>query len=379
LQAAITDLAAQDVNGRPETGLGADLVGLRKAADLIEAEFSRRLGRFDRLRSGTRQAVSLVSWLCMHCRLSAPAAAERIEVARQLPSIPVTGAALSKGEIGYQHARVLARAVVDMGAEAVRAAETDLLASAQAVDPGRLRVVAQELRQRVDPDGGLDATNRDHERRRLRLSQGFDGLFFLEGLLDTEGGAVLMSALNALSAPLPNDSRSAVQRRADAMVELALRQLRGGELPTVAGQRPHLTVTVPAATLSGQTGSRAAALAWAGPIAASTARRLACDSTRTEVTVGPTGEPLNVGRATRVISTAIRRALVERDGGCRYPGCDRPQEWCEGHHLRHWADGGETSLRNLALLCGVHHRILHEHGWRLTWGKDGELTVIRPP
>jgi Domain of unknown function (DUF222)/HNH endonuclease len=94
---------------------------------------------------------------------------------------------------------------------------------------------------------------------------------------------------------------------------------------------------------------------------------------------GAPTQPLEVGRTTRVVSPAQRNALVVRDGGCAFPGCDRPQSWCEAHHLRHWAHGGPTDLGNLALLCWAHHRAVHEGGWRLRRDPDGRLTAIPPP
>ena len=94
---------------------------------------------------------------------------------------------------------------------------------------------------------------------------------------------------------------------------------------------------------------------------------------------GAPTRPLEVGRANRVIAPAQRSALTVRDGGCVFPGCDRPQEWCEGHHLRHWLQGGPTDLGNLALLCRAHHRAVHEGGWRLQRDPDGQMTAIPPP
>jgi hypothetical protein len=92
---------------------------------------------------------------------------------------------------------------------------------------------------------------------------------------------------------------------------------------------------------------------------------------------GPT-RPLEVGRASRVVSAAQRAALVVRDGGCAVAGCARPAGWCEAHHLRHWLHGGPTDLANLALLCRAHHRAVHEGGWRLVRDPDGRLTASPP-
>lgn len=162
--------------------------------------------------------------------------------------------------------------------------------------------------------------------------------------------------------PIRDDVRSASQRRADALVELAARQLKAGTLPTTHGQRPHLVVTVPAATLQAATGGTPGEIAGAGPVSAALAQRLACDAAVNEVTVDGSGIPVAVGRTTRSIPAALRTALALRDGGCRFPGCDRPPEWTDGHHIRFWSERGPTTLENLALLCRTHHRFVHEGG-----------------
>jgi hypothetical protein len=123
--------------------------------------------------------------------------------------------------------------------------------------------------------------------------------------------------------------------------------LNSGKLPTTRGVRPHLTVTAPVATLQRRPGSPGAELAWAGVVPAETARRLVCDASITHKSVDGAGKPLDAGRSTRSVPPAIRRALVLRDRGCQFAGCDRPAEWTDAHHIQHWADGGATSLGNL--------------------------------
>jgi hypothetical protein len=93
---------------------------------------------------------------------------------------------------------------------------------------------------------------------------------------------------------------------------------------------------------------------------------------------GAPSQPLEVGRASRVVTPAQRTALVVRDGGCVFPDCERPPAWCEGHHLVHWLDGGPIDLDNLALLCRAHHRAVHEGGWQLHRDPDGRLTATPP-
>jgi hypothetical protein len=204
----------------------------------------------------------------------------------------------------------------------------------------------------------LRDANEAHDRRFLYLSQTLDGVFYLNGRLDAEGGATLQTALDSLiGPPAHGDDRSARQRRADAAVELARRQLDGGQLPEVGGQKPHLMVTVEMATLAKEPGSRAADLEWAQPIPAETARRLACDAAITPIING------EADHTSRVLPGAMRRALMARDKGCRVPGCDCPVAWTDAHHIKHWADGGATTLNNLTLLCRRHHRLVHEEGW----------------
>lgn len=137
------------------------------------------------------------------------------------------------------------------------------------------------------------------------------------------------------------------------------------------GEKPHVTVTMRLDDLS-------ATLNTGQPITAETARRIACDASIIPVVLGSAGEPLDVGRATRTIPPAIRRALVVRDKGCVHPGCEIPPEWCDAHHVESWADGGSTALDNLVLLCGKHHWIVHHTGWRIVF-RQGIPHLIAPP
>jgi hypothetical protein len=255
------------------------------------------------------------------------------------------------------------------------------------------------------------------------VSATWEGMVALQGLVDPEAGQTLLAALEPLARPATaDDARTGGQRRADALAELARRQLEGGRLPQAGGVRPQLLVTVDLASLLGPGGlGGEAGGGW--PLDPETCRRLACDGavTRVLVTRQPPGhrdhggdggdggdhpdpgddpslaahlqtaaallpptlggaptQPLEVGRTSRVVTAAQRAALVVRDGGCAVPGCDRPPAWCEAHHLVHWLHGGPTDLANLALVCRAHHRAVHEGGWRLGRDPDGRLTATPP-
>ena len=160
-------------------------------------------------------------------------------------------------------------------------------------------------------------------------------------------------------------------RLADGLVELCV--ISGDE------SSPSVQVTVHAdlEALTSTTETSGVAELQAGPVIASeTARRLACDSI-VEAAVYDDCRVLGVGRSTRTIPGWLRRQLWHRDGGCRFPGCGR-RAWVHGHHIQHWADGGPTDLANLVLLCGFHHRFLHEHGWTIEGDPAGNLIFRRP-
>src|SRR5439155_22998751 len=141
------------------------------------------------------------------------------------------------------------------------------------------------------------------------------------------------------------DGRCAAQQRADALVAAIRCRQRG----PAALERPQVTVTLSLAALRGELGHTAPVLGSGEPVEAAVARRLACDADVIPAVLGTLSEPLDLGRATPTVPAGLRRALAVRDGGCRFPGCDRPPGGCRAHHIRHWADGGPTALGNLVL------------------------------
>ena len=389
---AVDALVDESIDDFSTHALGADLIDIRRAADRLEAEFLRRLHRFDRAHGALADGGGgTVSWLRDHCALVWKAAAYRVRLARTLGELPATLDSARAGRASLSNVTMMAHLANDVGVEQVAPLESILVGAAETLEPADMRTLTQATRLRLDPDGVLDADHRAHERRWFDCDQSYGGEWFLRGQLDAEGGALVQTMLDAITdIPRPGDTRSGSQRRADALVDLAAAQLRCGGHPDVHGQRPHLTVTVSAETLrTGGAQGQPAELAGVGPIHPETARRIACDAVRTVVTVAPPaagsvstvmrtpGVTLSVGRATRTIPVHIRTALCVRDRGCRFPGCDRPPAWTDGHHIIHWANGGPTQLDNLVSLCRPHHRAVHEQGWRIHIA-DG-IPVVEPP
>ncbi|MEV0271577.1 DUF222 domain-containing protein [Hamadaea sp. NPDC050747] len=193
-----------------------------------------------------------------------------------------------------------------------------------------------------------------------------------------EGGAGRNGAAGSAGRTLPGeaDLRSAGARRADALVELCQRILNAAELPDNGGEKPHLTVTLPWDALQAKVG--AGLLDTGDLLTPETVRRLACDAMIIPAVLGGDGQILDLGRARRLIDGPLRRALVLRDRGCAFPGCDRPPQWCHGHHLKAWADGGNTCLANSVLLCGFHHREIHHGHWEVRIRPDGFPEFLPP-
>jgi hypothetical protein len=172
------------------------------------------------------------------------------------------------------------------------------------------------------------------------------------------------------------DPRSAAARRADALTEVCRRALAQGELPETGGEKPHLVITMSWRQL--RDGTAGALLDTGDLLSPAAARRLACDAQVIPAVLGGQSQPLDVGRARRLIDGPLRRALVLRDRGCTFPGCDRPPSWCIGHHVHHWTDGGSTSLGNAAMFCGQHHRVIHRGEWIVRIAADGYPEFIPP-
>jgi hypothetical protein len=166
-------------------------------------------------------------------------------------------------------------------------------------------------------------------------------------------------------------------RRADALADIAGQYLSGRGNPVRQAERYQVVVYVDEETLGGAGGQGRSEIEHGPGIAAETARRITCDASLVPLESDAHGNPLNIGRKTRVVPPSIRRALAHRDRGCRFPGCTSVLH-TDAHHIRHWGDGGETSVQNLVLLCRHHHRLVHEGGFKVVRGEAGKLLFFTP-
>jgi len=347
-------------------------------------------------------------WLAARTGMDLGAARERVRTARILVALPKTSAAMGRGELSFSQVRALTRVATPEN-------EGELLEVARGTTTAVLeRVVRAWKRGSAEDEAAWELEQ--YESRNFSVFPDEEGMYLVRGRLTAEVASVLMRAVEAASDALyrdvrgrtPTDSpefdraRAAARRRADAVGLLSERALAAGfgrvaegeaeGDPPISGSRAEryqVFLHVDAERLKEPAPGELAGLPHSGRseledgtrVSAETSRRLCCDTSLVRITYaapgsdgggsGGSGAPdpdasiLSVGRRTRTIPPALRRALEIRDRGCRFPGCGL--RFTDAHHLRHWADGGDTSLSNCVLLCRFHHRLVHEGGWRVQW------------
>jgi len=362
----VTTLAELDRLGDQIAELSAHLeAATARLLDLIR-EFDAREG----WNTGFR---SCAAWLSWRVGLDLGAARERVRVARALGTLPRLARALASGELSYAKVRALTRV-------ATPETEERLLAVGRVGTAEQVERIVRGWR-RVDRQAEAREAARQHASRALHLHQDDDGTVVLRGRLAPEVGALLLRALDAardtLRQQVPGeDAPTMAQQQADALALLAETALHHGLDPGAPGERYQVVVHVDAPVLADPDQPGQSVLEDGAHVPAETSRRLACDASRVVMRHDRDGHLLEVGARTRTIPPALRRALHHRDRGCRFPGCRL--RFVEGHHISHWAQGGPTTLSNLALLCRRHHRAVHEEGYRVDRQPDGTLQFRRP-
>jgi hypothetical protein len=321
------------------------------------------VGEFDRRETWAHWGYGTCGeWLAWRCALTPRSAREHVRVARGLAGLPLIRAAFSRGELSYAKVRALTRV-------AVPKKEPELLELAAALTAAQLERALRAYRT-----AAIEDARELHEQEKFSWHWDDDGSLVLHGRLAPEDGALLLRALDAAREGLREadheQNRGSAEPRpeerrltnVDALVALADTALAHKDAVRTGGDRCQIVVHLDEAALTG-TDDGACTLEEGPPLAPETALRLACDATL--VTVGNrTGPILDLGRKRRTVSSALRRILVLRDRGCRFPGCEN-HRFLDAHHIHHWAHGGKTKPENLLLLCRRHHRLLHEGGYTI--------------
>jgi hypothetical protein len=363
--------------------LGDEIAELSAHLDAATARLLELIRDFDARAGWSTGFRSCAEWLSWRVGLDRGAARERVRVARALGTLPRLAQALARGELSYAKVRALTR---------VAAPETEgrLLAVGRAGTAEHVERIVRGWR-RVDRQAEAHETARRHTSRALHVHEDEDGMLVIRGRLAPEVGAVLRQALTAAREALYQRDRTdaaagggdvsaetptMAQQQADALALLAETALHHGIDPGAPGERYQVVVHVDASVLADADAPGQSVLEDGAHVSAETSQRLACDASRVVMRHDPDGRILEVGARTRTIPPALRRALHHRDRGCRFPGCGL--RFGQGHHIRHWAHGGPTTLSNLALLCRRHHRAVHEEGYQVERQPGGELRFRQP-
>ena len=370
--------------------LGDEIAVLSAQIQAATYELLVRLREFDQREGwGHHGAKSCAHWLAWRTSLDPGAAREWVRVARALEQLPVLSEAMRKGEVSYSKARALTRiATPETECRAGRARARGYRRStsrrscgrAGAMDPRRSATRSARLH---DSRYRADLARRGRHGHPARAARTRGGSRRACGRSTPLSRRCTRSIGKTSRRPkrsgLPRHRRPrarpgpAPSRRAGSARRVgARRRARPGH----GGRRYQVVVHVDAAVLADPAEQVFPASPDGRHVSAETSRRVACDAATVVMTHAADGSVLDVGRRTRTISPALRRALVERDGGCRFPGCG--QSRCDAHHVKHWADGGETSLDNTLLLCRFHHRLVHEEGFQLHRLAEGEVEFRTP-
>ena len=347
-----------------EIDFGALLVAMRHTIDTLELQFAQVAAEFHHTDQWDRAGFNTSGdWIRINCHMTSRNVWNALAVGAQAHFLPLSVAAMSSGDIGFAHLATLANTADKLD----RFDEDRLLPLAKEHSPGKFYRECLHYRHSVDAKGYREEQECLVEERSLRLNTAEDGSLLINGVLDPAGGAAVRSALEPLARPSgQHDDRNREQRMADALIELAS-----------AGKPAELQVTATVETLKGLAGAAAGEMEFAMPLPSATVQRLACDCSVMRVILDGQSTVIDVGRSKRLVDGSLRKVLALRDKHCQWQACERPASWCDGHHLIHWIDGGETNLDNCVLLCKRHHRMVHEGGWKLI-KVDGRMVTIAP-
>ena len=381
-----TDLAM--INPSDHVALGEEIARLAGRVNVANQRLLACIRQFDVSEGWHRQgALSCAHWLTWRIGIDPGAAREKVRVARALGGLPEIDRVFGEGRLSYAQVRAVTRIATPEN-------EARVLEIALAATGAQLERICRGFRRATDAD-------REHATdRRVRARALGDGLVRLEVVLSSDEAELVMSALtagrkalspgaaeaeddatgwpsrSAGTGPCPAPGASA----ADVLVHMASGFLARGNgdagLHPADGPRGEVVLHVDQDLVS-QDRTIAATLADGTHVSAETLRRVACDGGLVVAVSDAQGNVLDVGRRTRSIPAAIRRAMMLRDRHCRFPGCAN-QAFLHGHHVHHWIHGGTTSLDNLLTLCSFHHRQVHEGGFELRFTKAGDVEAWSP-
>jgi Domain of unknown function (DUF222) len=341
----------------------------------LEYEYLVLIREFD-IRQGWKawHFNNCAEWLNFKCGISAGTAREKVRVAKALFDLPRCSESFAAGKLSYSKARALTRV-------ANHRTEPELLDFALLGTASQVDEHCRQLRNAQRRISTVDA-NRSHQARYLTRAIHEDGSLTISVQLPKEAGDLVMKAIDVAVASVTGGEQEGVQysdevedtffqKQADAMVLVARGFLAGGgDKKSSTADHYQVMVHVDESALINESASEYNDRGGKSDLPIESVRRIVCDASIVPIGKVKNGDPLNVGRKHRVVSPPMKRALISRDKCCCYPGCTN-DKWLDAHHVMHWVDGGETNMSNILLLCGKHHRLLHEGGYTIRKNFEG--------
>lgn len=387
VRSALIDVADLDPTFMPTKDKAAALLAIREVLAAAAGLQAKLLAAADDVAfgAGTRDAAA---WLAHEAHDDIQVVRRSLQLGRSLESAPLVSAALAEGRIDVDKAKIILRALEelpdDVPAGLLDRAEAVLVDQAPSLSPKALARVARHLEAVVDPDTSDAAEARAllreersaWQKTSLRILDRFDGTSRISGVIPASAGQRLRTYVEAFSQPRKLDGEAA---RADQLLGRAfcdlLEHVDPVTLPAHGGDATSVIVTIPLADLRADLGAAAiGGLDSDQRISAGEARRLACTAGIIPAVLGSKSHVLDLGRTRRLHSQAQRKALRSQYSTCQIDGCDIPSTWCDVHHETPWSHGGRTDLKNALLVCGHHHRRLHDARYQAT--RNGNLVRL---
>ncbi len=361
---------------------------------------------------------SPTDWLMVTTREGVGFCKLTLHLAERIQRMPIVRSAFASGALAESSLRLLTGAWAESVADVFERDEQMLCRWATTMPHADFKMVLETWRMQADPDREAKTSQEQFDKRSLHISKLLDGIGVIDGVLDPEGLTLLREAIRLYSQPADGESRSAAQRRADALITIARMAIQNyDDIPGKKRRKPkvvatsayddlvstwHRQQTAAAASdeANSDSGEQAHTYIAGTPdpeestprplggaldtdidrtiISAEAVRRMACDCSIHRYITNPLGTVIDYGRASRVVSDPLFDTLLIRDHGCRWPGCGIPAGGCDAHHATHWLDNGATEPDNLVLLCWFHHHLLHEQHWSIEPLGGGHFNLNNP-
>ena len=382
-EVALSQCAAADLDALSGPDVASLVVDLRRVATRLEAEIARAVHAASQVEVWRQSgATSMEAWLADETRVSIRSARDQVRLAGTLAAAPIVAEKMADGGLSIDNVRLLGSVIGNKDFDH----DAELLIEIASGSPRDTRRGLESWLAMVDESGEAEREELLRLKRHLTFTSNGEGMYDVKGVLMPDDIAHVQAALDHIAGAAYADEtgRPHHTRIADSLVELCQAYNAG----TVTGgrERPKVLISVPFETVVERSAARGVAIGLDATVSGETVRKMCCDAELNRVVTRGASTILDYGTTTRLASDSQYHALVARDGGCRWPGCDRPPGWTQAHHIDEVVlEDGPTDLNKMCLNCSTHHDYVHHHGWKYIgtaddlWLRKPDGTLIAAP